>query len=84
MYWLAINQELVSLSELQADFVPNVRESEILEALASLQRRALIDNRSSGFTQQPVVMEYMIKKVIEQVYDQEIPTESVGVSMLHA
>jgi len=84
MYWLAINREPVSLSALQADFVPNVRESEILEALASLQRRALIDKRSSGFTQQPVVMEYMIKKVIEQVYDQEIPTESIGSSILHA
>jgi len=65
MYWLAINREPVSFPKLPDDFVPNVRESEILEALASLQRRALIDRRPSGFTQQPVVMEYMIKKLID-------------------
>ncbi len=65
MYWLAVNREPVSFPKLPADFVSNVRESEILEALASLQRRALIERRSSGFTQQPVVMEYMIKKLID-------------------
>ncbi len=83
MYWLAINREPVSFTELQTDFVPNVRESEIIEALASLQRRALIDKRPSGFTQQPVVMEYMTAKLIEQVYE-ETSTESIGLSMIHA
>jgi hypothetical protein len=83
MYWLAINREAASFPELQADFVPNVRESEILEALASLQRRALIEKKPSGFTQQPVVMEYMTAKLIEQVYE-ENSTEAIGLSMIHA
>ncbi len=83
MYWLAINREPVAFPELQADFVPNVPKDEILEALASLQRRSLIKRRSSGFTQHPVVMEYMTEKLIEQVYE-EITTDSIGLLMSHA
>ncbi len=67
MYWLAINPQPVALSELQADFGLNIRQSEILEVLASLQRRSLITQSPSGFTQQPMVIEYMIEKLINQV-----------------
>ncbi len=83
MYWLAINRKPVSFTELQADFVPNVSSSEILEALASLQRRSLIDKTSSGFTQQPVLMEYITEKLIGQV-DEEASKETLGLLMLHA
>ncbi len=83
MYWLAINRKPVVFPELQADFIPSVRQSEILEALASLQRRSLIVQMPSGFTQLPVVMEYMTEKLIEQVF-QEITTESIGLLMSHA
>lgn len=76
MYWLAINQEPVSFLELQADFVGKVHENEILEALASLQRRSLIENSSSGFTQKPVVMDYITERLIEQVRE-EIITEKL-------
>lgn len=67
MYWLAINREPASFSELQADFVCQVRESEILEALASLQRRSLIQKTANGFTQQPFVMEYITNQLSERV-----------------
>jgi len=63
MYWLAINREPMTLTELQAEFVLKLRESEILETLASLQRRSLIDKRPSGFTQQPVIMDYVGEKL---------------------
>jgi len=59
MYWLAINREPVSFQELQADFVPKISASELLENLVSLGRRSLIERSSIAFTQQPVVMEYM-------------------------
>lgn len=80
MYWLAINLEPVSFPEMQADFVPKVGVSEILEALASLQRRCLIDkatptlieNNLAGFTQQPVVKEYMTERLIKQFRGQII------------
>ncbi|MDM9381670.1 NB-ARC domain-containing protein [Chlorogloeopsis sp. ULAP01] len=83
MYWLAINREPVSFLQLQADIVSNVRTSEILEALASLQRRSLIEKNSIGFTQQPVVMEYMTERLIEQAYE-EIITGNFELLRKHA
>lgn len=70
MYWLAINREPVSLAELEADIVPLVSKSKLLEALESLLRRSLIENCLAGFTQQPVVMEYMTERLTQQVYEE--------------
>ncbi|MEA5506286.1 NB-ARC domain-containing protein [Halotia wernerae UHCC 0503] len=70
MYWLAINREAVSLPELQADFVANVSPRELLESLSSLQKRSVIEKSAGGFTQQPVVMEYVSNQLIEQVCEE--------------
>jgi WD40 repeat protein len=70
MYWLAISREPVSLEELQADFVPKISQSKLLENLASLERRSLIEKSSTRFTQQSVVMEYMTERLIEQVCEE--------------
>ncbi len=75
LYWLAIDREPVALPELRADFVPQVSLGDLLEALTSLERRCLIDKAMSApieksrtlFTLQPVVMEYAIDRLIEQV-----------------
>jgi hypothetical protein len=82
-YWLAINRKPVSLSELQADFVHNISSGEILEALSSLQRRSLIQKRTDGFTQQPVVMEYITEQLIEHVCT-EITTQRLALFRSHA
>lgn len=83
MYWLAINREPVSFPELQAYFVGNVHENEILEALVSLQRRSLIENSLTGFTQKPVVMDYMTERLIKQV-SEEILTEKIRLLVSHS
>ncbi|MGD1952374.1 MAG: NB-ARC domain-containing protein [Leptolyngbyaceae cyanobacterium] len=76
MYWLAINREEISLSELSADFIPKPSPKILLEAVESLKQRCLVDVVSSieygsqHFTQQPVVMEYIIEKFIEQVCEE--------------
>jgi WD40 repeat protein len=78
MYWLAIDREPITLSELRANFVPQVSLGNLLEALASLERRCLIDKATpklmeksrSLFTLQPVVMEYMTDRLIEQVCEE--------------
>lgn len=74
MYWLAINREPTSLADLQADLVPLVSSTILLECLESLKRRSLIEvvavsDPSSliEVTQQPVVMESMTDCLIEQV-----------------
>ena len=83
MYWLAIAREPISLAELRADFVVNLLPIKLLEALESLSRRSLIENSDSGFTQQPVVMEYVTSKLIE-VASQEIITQRPQILRDHA
>ena len=72
MYWLAINREPVLLEELQEDFVSPVSASNLLQALDSLQRRSLIEKNNARFTQQPVVMEYVITRLSEQICEEII------------
>ncbi|NER94400.1 MAG: hypothetical protein F6J86_11250 [Symploca sp. SIO1B1] len=77
MFWLAINREWVSLAELRADIIPAVVPRSLLEALESLQGRSLIENTPTvGFTQQPVIMEYVTERLIEQ-FCQEISTVEI-------
>jgi WD40 repeat protein len=70
MYWLALKREWVTLLELQEDIIPKISERELLEALLSLRGRSLIERLSGSYTQQTVVMEYMIKKLIDQVCEE--------------
>ncbi|MEM7759907.1 MAG: NB-ARC domain-containing protein [Cyanobacteria bacterium P01_A01_bin.40] len=76
MYWLAINREPISIAELTADLVTKESPSEIIQAIASLQRRSLIEKTANSVTQQPVVMEYvtneLIKKICAEIVSGEI------------
>ena len=67
MYWLAINREWTKISELAADIIPAVSKPKLLEALESLRWRSLIEKQSGSYTQQPVVMEYVTERLIEQI-----------------
>ncbi len=77
MYWLAINRESVTLSEIRSDLLGLISSTELIESLESLRRRSLIEKSAGGFTQQPVVMEYMIEQFIEQIVH-EIKTENLN------
>jgi WD40 repeat protein len=83
MYWLAINREWVSISELQADIFPAVSKNRLMETLEYLGRRSLIEKNAARFTQQPVVMEYMTEKLIEKLYD-EIVSQELNLFLTHA
>jgi hypothetical protein len=72
MYWLAIDREAVSISQLVADFIPSGFRSQILAALQSLDRKSLIEKSSGGFTLQPVVMEYVTNLFIERICEEII------------
>lgn len=67
MYWLAINREWTTISELAEDIAPSVPRAKLLEALESLNWRNLIERRQGSYTQQPVVMEYCTDVLVEQV-----------------
>ncbi len=67
MYWLAINREWTTISELLEDIIPAVSKANLLEALESLIWRSLIEKQAGSYTQQPVVMEYLTERLIEEV-----------------
>ncbi|CAA9359871.1 High-affinity carbon uptake protein Hat/HatR [uncultured Leptolyngbya sp.] len=91
MYWLAINREAVSAAQLQADLMPSVSQVELRDALGSLDRRSLIEKlkptsakpaalmklNGVGYTQQPVVMEYVTERLIEQVCQEVVQAEII-------
>ncbi|MEA5602769.1 NB-ARC domain-containing protein [Nostoc sp. UHCC 0252] len=84
MYWLAINRESVTLSELRDDIISPVVQSKLLEAVESLGRRSLIEKATPTligktgllFTLQPVVMEYVTSSFVEKVCE-EIVTQNI-------
>ncbi|UKP00711.1 NB-ARC domain-containing protein [Nostoc sp. UHCC 0870] len=70
MYWLAINQDFVSISQLQENTIPGLspRLSQrlILEAVDLLQKRSLIEQQGGKFSQIPVLIDYTIERLIEE------------------
>ena len=66
-YWLAINREWMTVGELHEDIFPTVAKGKILTALESLRWRSLIECKSSSYTLQPVVMEYVTELAIDRV-----------------
>ena len=75
MYWLAIEREPVTAKELSKNIVPPVATPKLLETLASLLRRSLIEQSCGKFTQQPVVMEYATEQLIERICDEVVRQE---------
>src|SRR5207244_3815378 len=81
LYWLAIEREAVLPERLLANVVTPVSHDRLLEALDYLvQRRGWVEKGEgrSAFTLQPVIMQYVTERLIEQVY-REMASESVGV-----
>ncbi|MBF2064077.1 MAG: NACHT domain-containing protein [Calothrix sp. C42_A2020_038] len=66
MYWLALNQDFLSVRKLQRDILPRVSQRLILEAIELLQRRSLIERRSTSLSQAAVLIEYIAERLIEE------------------
>jgi WD40 repeat protein len=83
IYWLAINREPVTISQLREDMASPVPSAKLLEAVESLGRRSLIEKNRALFTLQPVVMEYVTNKFIELVCE-EINNQNINLFKSHA
>jgi len=83
MYWLAIKREPVSLSELREVIVPAVTQQRLLGVIESLERRSLLEKQAGRFSLQPVVMEYVLQELIEQVC-REIESHRLALFKSHA
>uniref|UniRef100_B8HZ95 WD-40 repeat protein n=1 Tax=Cyanothece sp. (strain PCC 7425 / ATCC 29141) TaxID=395961 RepID=B8HZ95_CYAP4 len=67
MIWLAIKREPVNLTELPEDLLHPASPPQLLQVLAALQGRSLIEKINHQFTQQPVLMEYVTSCLIDQI-----------------
>jgi hypothetical protein len=83
MYWLAINREGVTPARLQAEFLPAITLPTLLAALETLHDRSSIETTERGLTQQPVIMEYVTQRLIEQI-EREIITGELELFNTHA
>ncbi|MDX2256773.1 MAG: ATP-binding protein [Pseudanabaenaceae cyanobacterium bins.39] len=85
MYWLAIEREPVSTEHLRQNMMPTISKSQILESVSSLRWRSLIEKQAQSFTQQPVIMEYMVDRLIDSAYNAAISRNSdffIGYSLV--
>ncbi len=71
LYWLAIENEPVSFSTIEKNITLPVSQGELLEVLASLGQRALLETPTQSgkslFALQPMVMEYITNQLVEQI-----------------
>jgi WD40 repeat protein/DNA-binding SARP family transcriptional activator len=67
LLWLAIEREPLALERLRANLLGGIAATTLLEALRSLRRRSLIEQRAAGFSLQNVVLEYVTERLIEQI-----------------
>lgn len=91
LYWLAINREPVTITDLKSDLVIQVPSNRFVEALESLERRSLIEKLTSTlpdiktpvFALQPVLMEYLTHQFIQKIC-QELETHAIRLYKSHA
>ncbi|OYD89654.1 hypothetical protein CDG76_34275 [Nostoc sp. 'Peltigera membranacea cyanobiont' 210A] len=85
MYWLAINREPVSLSELIEDiFASKSVKDEIPSILQVLQRRFPLVKSQKHFSLQPVLIEYLSARLVKCVYKEINEEETILLLNRHA
>ncbi|WP_414548851.1 NB-ARC domain-containing protein [Anabaena sp. CCY 0017] len=82
MYWLAINREPVFLAQLAEDIFTSAAKGQLPPAIKSLRQRSLIEKSGEHFFLQPVVMEYVIQRLIEKIYKELVAEKSVSLGLL--
>ncbi|MEO0457164.1 MAG: NB-ARC domain-containing protein [Cyanobacteria bacterium P01_A01_bin.114] len=70
LYWIAINREWTTTSELLDDIWPVSSRADIFDALESLSWRSLIEAKRGQYTQQPVIMEYVTERLMQTIYEE--------------
>ena len=83
MYWLAIERQPITLSQLQQNLITNISLGNLIIALRNLINRSLVESNSDRFTQQPVVMEYVVSELVDRI-NEEIITGEINLFNSHA
>ncbi|BAY12443.1 NB-ARC domain-containing protein [Calothrix sp. NIES-2098] len=71
LYWLSLHPNFISVRDLQRNIIlpglsPQMSRRLILEAMEFLQRRSLIERQASCFSLTPVLIEYIVERLIEE------------------
>ena len=82
IYGLALHQAPLTLQDLRAYLIDGVTTNQLLEALESLHRRSLLERNQARFTLQPVVVDYLLTRLIDRIY-QEIEQQSPQLLRTH-
>jgi len=83
MYWLAINREPTSLSELKDDILSPLAKEQIPSTVQSLQRFLPLERTNAAFGLQPVLLEDVTERLIERACE-EIRTKTLERFNSHA
>ena len=67
IYWLALNREAVSIADLKQDIFSPVAQKYLPETLDTLEKQIPIEKSGDRVTLQPVLIEYISERAIEQV-----------------
>jgi hypothetical protein len=77
VYWLAIEREPITLTQLRANLLPDPQiHSEILNALQSLLRRCIVIRHEQSWTLQPVTIAYVTQRAIDTIVAELSPTNA--------
>ncbi|GBO51575.1 high-affnity carbon uptake protein Hat/HatR [Pseudanabaena sp. lw0831] len=83
MYWLAIAREPISILSLKESLLSRESKQRLITTLELLKKRSLLEVTATGFTLQPVVMEYVNYQFIEKIC-QEINCAEQKLNLLHS
>lgn len=84
MYWLAIEREPVTIDILRSSIVRRLPPGKLVEALAALQHRSLVERGTGGrFALQNVILEYVTERFVETVCG-EFESGRLSLTLSHA
>jgi WD40 repeat protein/transcriptional regulator with XRE-family HTH domain len=72
LYWLSVLREPASLQRLEKLLIPRPLRSDIVEALHSLIRSSLVDNRAGKFSLQSFIAEYINDRLVRESFNEII------------
>jgi WD40 repeat protein len=83
MYWLAINRESVSHSDLKEDVLSSQSQKQIAPTLYSLHQRSLLERKEQRFFLQPVLIEYLTARFVREM-SEEVTSQRLKLFDTHA
>ncbi|MBD2532075.1 pentapeptide repeat-containing protein [Nostoc flagelliforme FACHB-838] len=82
LFWFAIHREPVSISNIRENVVDSAAQQSVPNSINSLLRRSLIEKTDGLFFLQPVVMEYVTERFVQQIC-MEFETQKLNVWQTH-